>query len=438
MEVGRRRVLVGRDAGCDLTLPDARVSAAHLELFGQEGGVVARDLLTTNGTFAGKVRIRDAVLGEGAELRVGGTLLRFTYEAPTRVEQRALAGLHRLVGSSPAMQALYAEIEELAPTEIHLLLEGETGTGKEEVARSIHAASARADGPFVVVDCGALAPTLLESILFGHERGAFSGANERRIGLLEAASGGTLLLDELGELPMEAQTRLLRALEARTIRRVGSTAEIALDVRVVSATHRDLPAMISAGSFRADLFFRLAAARIHVAPLRERRQDVRALVHALLVRAGHDPPPEVTEEAFLALERRDYPGNVRELRNVLEVAVAVSRGGPVDVGALSRRSSEALASNRGSVAEPALRPATPRTEPAAGPSPGWSGDLGLFREEKAARLASFERGYLEELMRRYAGNISHAAAHAGIERHYLRKLLRKHDLPTPRSRRRRG
>lgn len=428
IEVGVRPVLVGRAEGCELQLDDARVSAAHLELRSTRHGVVARDLDTTNGSYVGPLRVHEVTLADGTEIRLGGldgprVVFRYA-DVPERVPApKSRTRFERLVGSSATMQRLYDDLTQLAPTEINLLVEGETGTGKEEVARSIHAASTRSKGPFVVVDCGALAPSILESLLFGHERGAFSGASERKIGLAEAADGGTLFLDELGELPAEAQTRLLRMLEARTIRRLGSTKETKIDVRVVSATHRDVPAMIAAGEFRADLFFRLASARVHVPPLRERRGDIVELASTLLERLGFEPKPEITPDAMRALEGREFPGNVRELRNVLEVAVALGRG-TIDLASVQRRSAYDEV--------PAVRTATSPKRPApTAMTPDWNGELGLFREEKQAVIDKFEEAYLRALHEAHEGNLTHASAHAGIERHHLRKLLRKYGLIAP-------
>ncbi len=414
VEVASGPVLVGRDEGNDLVVADARVSAAHLELVPTTDGVIARDLGTTNGTFVGALRVREVVLAHDTELIVGGATLRFGYDdVPKRVSRVDNDSFHGLVGASALMQALYAQLEQLAPTMLNVLIEGETGTGKEVVARAIHAASGRGEGPFVVVDCGALAATLLESTLFGHDKGAFSGAAQAKQGLIEAADGGTLFLDELGELPHEAQTRLLRVLEARIIRRVGSTEERPVDIRVVSATHRDIPAMVSGATFRADLFFRLATARLRVPTLRERRQDVPALAAALLERLEGTDPPTLTDAATAALARRDWPGNVRELRNVLEVAAALSRNHRIDAADVQRHATE--------MGRAVAAPSAPL------PAPN-DDDIGLFRKDKARMLQRFESSYLERMMAKHEGNLSHAAASAGLERHHFRSLLKKHGL----------
>ncbi|MCC7536780.1 MAG: sigma 54-dependent Fis family transcriptional regulator [Deltaproteobacteria bacterium] len=427
VEVRGGRVVIGRAEGCDLVLDDARVSAAHLELVPTEKGVVLRDLGTTNGTRIGTLVVREAILGDGTEIAIGACELRFGYDdTPARVERFGRDTFHGLVGGSLAMRALYADLERLAKTRLNVLIEGETGTGKEVVARAVHEASPRSSAAFVTVDCGALAPTLVESTLFGHEKGAFSGAHQRQEGLVEAAHGGTLFLDELGELPLEAQTRLLRVLEARTIRRVGATKEIPVDVRVVSATHRDLLAMVAAGTFRADLFFRLATARVQVPPLRARKEDIPLLAKTLLARIFDDDAPVLDDEAVELLRRRDFPGNVRELRNDLEVAAAFATSGRIRAGDLLRRPSAAAAVPGQSSASsplPAPRGASPSPATTLPNEP-----LGIYHEAKETAIASFERDYLERLMAEATGNITRAAARAGLERHSLRALLKKHAL----------
>ncbi|MCC7537678.1 MAG: sigma 54-dependent Fis family transcriptional regulator [Deltaproteobacteria bacterium] len=418
-----RRVLVGRAAGCDLKLDDARVSAVHLELVPTERGVSLRDLGSTNGTLIGSLRVHEVTLADGVEITVGTSTLLFRADAErSRLARPRRDGFHGLVGGSLAMRALYAELERLAPTQLNVLIEGETGTGKEEVARAIHQASPRSSAPFVTVDCGALTPTLLESTLFGHEKGAFSGALSRQEGLVEAADGGTLLLDEIGELPLEAQTRLLRLLEARTIRRVGGTREIRVDIRVLSATHRNLPAMVAGGTFRADLFFRLATARVHVPPLRERLDDLTALSTHLLERIAGPKAPVLSRDAISTLERRTFPGNVRELRNVLEVAAAFASAGRIEPSDLQRRAHEAP-----HAVEP-TRALVTEALGTSGVTPARGGPRPLYREAKESALEAFERDYFAGLMADNDGNITRAAAQAGLERHHLRAMLKRRGL----------
>ncbi|MFN9811616.1 MAG: sigma 54-interacting transcriptional regulator [Deltaproteobacteria bacterium] len=421
VEVGSAPVLVGRDGGCQIVLADARVSATHLELRATPEGVRLRDLETTNGTFVGSLRVREALALDGTEIRIGDSVLRLAYDdTPSKVSEARAGKLHGLVGRSAAMRELYASIDRIATTHLSVLVEAETGSGKEEVARAMHASSPRADGPFVIVDCGAIAPSLLESTLFGHEKGSFSGATDRRVGLVEAADGGTLFLDELGELPLEAQTRLLRLIEARTFRRIGSTKDLKANVRFVSATHRDLPAMVSKGSFRADLFFRLATARVRIPPLRERIDDLPELVVALAKRMEL-APPKLDETTLALLSKRPWPGNVRELRNLVELL-----GATVPDGRVTRAHLDALPPT--SFAAPPPAPAPVREE-IRQPSQA-EGVPALFRDEKERANEAFERAYLARVLALHPGNVSHQAAHAGLVRHHWRALVRKHGLDT--------
>jgi DNA-binding NtrC family response regulator len=242
-----------------------------------------------------------------------------------------------MIGESPAMQAVFDRIRRVAPTAATVLVLGESGTGKELAARAIHDDSPRQDGPFITVNCAAIPAGLIESELFGHEKGAFTGADRQHRGLVEAAEGGTLFLDEIGELPAEAQARLLRVLQAGEVRRVGATGARHVDVRLVAATHRDLRSLVAEGDFREDLYYRLQVMEIRLPPLRERGDDVQALARALLERACHRlnrPPLSLTEEARQAVQRHDWPGNVRELENAIERAVILADGETIDTPAL--------------------------------------------------------------------------------------------------------
>ncbi len=249
--------------------------------------------------------------------------------ARLREEVRERNRLGPLLGRSDAMREVFRTLERVAPTPVTVLIAGESGTGKELAARAIHDLGPRREGPFVAVNCAALPDTLIESELFGHERGAFTDARERRIGKFEAASGGTLFLDEIGELPAAVQAKLLRALQERAIERLGGTTAIAVDVRVVAATHRDLAAEVAAGRFREDLYYRIHVFRIDLPPLRERREDIRLLARHFLARARERigrGPTDFTPEALAALERHPWPGNVRELANAIEAGVVMAEG----------------------------------------------------------------------------------------------------------------
>ncbi len=247
---------------------------------------------------------------------------------------RGLADDQGLIGRAKAFRAMLELVARVAPSEATVLLQGESGTGKELVAKAIHDASRRADRPFVAVDCSGLTETLFESELFGHEKGAFTGANARKIGLVEAASGGTLFLDEMGDIPLTMQVKLLRLLETGTYRRVGSTELIRADIRLISATHRPLKTLVETGEFRQDLFYRVNAFPIGLPPLRNRRDDIPLLAEALLARVAPERKLRISPEALASLTAYTYPGNVRELRNILERASLLCDGDTIRPGHL--------------------------------------------------------------------------------------------------------
>ncbi|MEZ4453026.1 MAG: sigma 54-interacting transcriptional regulator [Nannocystaceae bacterium] len=398
-------ITVGTDPGCELVLTDPRVSRRHLSIARAPEGHLVRDLGSRNGTLFEGAAIHEVTVGPGATLRVGHTYLRIQPE-PCGVElppsQRRRLG--ELVGEGLAMRELFAVLERAAETEVAVLLEGETGTGKEVAARTIHELSARARGPLVAVECGALPESLIESELFGHVRGAFTGALQARKGAFVRATGGTLFLDELDSLPLALQPRLLRALEARTVKPVGGDAEVPVDVRVIAASQRDLGATVASGSFRPDLYYRLSVLRVVLPPLRERREDLPATIRHLLGLRGFDAG-EVAGPGLDRLRGHAWPGNVRELRNVLDRALALSPG--------ARAFSE-------------LRLHLPGDPERRGPLEVRS-EL-PFAAAKAALVDAFEARYLGELFARCQGNISAAAREAGLDRGHLRGLLRKHGL----------
>ncbi|MEN8183732.1 MAG: sigma-54 dependent transcriptional regulator, partial [Myxococcota bacterium] len=290
-----------------------------------------------------------------------------------------------LVGAAPAMRGLVRTIGSLSHNESHVLIRGESGTGKELVARAIHASSPRSEGPFVPVDCGALPETVIESELFGHERGAFTGAVGAP-GLFRIAHGGTIFLDEIGEIPLSVQARLLRALQHKEVRPVGAGAAVPVDIRVISATHRDLTAMVAQERFRADLFYRLDVVRIEIPALRERREDIPLLAHHFLrkhARAGR-PVEGLDDVALTDLLARDWPGNVRELENVMESALALARG-----PSLSRADLSAARGRAGPLATP--------------PAPGIP-----------LSLEAYERCALERALAESSGDVKRAARRLGI------------------------
>jgi DNA-binding NtrC family response regulator len=320
--LGKRRLRIGSGSDVDLTVLDPHVSRLHCELEPTPVGVVLRDLGSTNGTHVGGAAIREVILQPGVVAVLGSTRLFVETDAPVAY----LLRFGSAVSSSPSMGAVFSMLGKLAASDVTVLLAGETGTGKDVLARAVHEESPRASGPLVVFDCGAVTASLIESELFGHEKGAFTGAVAERAGAFERAASGTLFLDEIGEMPLDLQPRLLRALEQRQVRRVGGSDEIDVDVRVIAATNRDLAAEVAGGRFRQDLYFRVTAAVVEVPPLRARPEDLPTLVEHML--EGRATP---TAAAMTALAAYDWPGNVRELRNVVTTAVAMLDGDVLDV-----------------------------------------------------------------------------------------------------------
>ncbi len=401
---------IGRHPTNDLVLPDPRVSGVHLELQRSGHRVRVRDAGSSNGTWLGTHRVLEVELAEGAELVVGGTTLRI--ERDDAVSAAAVSehtSFGRLVGESRVMREMFATLERIAMKPLSVLVQGETGTGKEEVARALHAHSARATKPFVVIDATALPESLTEALLFGHEKGAFTGADQRRGGFFEAASGGTVFIDEIGELPQALQSKFLRVLEQQEVVRVGGQSPIKVDFRVIAATHRDLRHEVEAGRFREDLYYRLAQVRIVIPPLRERPEDIPALQRSILaaLQANPDRALVVDPDALDFLRAQPWPGNVRELRNVLVRAAALVHDGVI---------------RRGDVAGEGFGFRGTRQERQA------LDVAGTFIEAKERAIETFESAYLSALMKRCGGNVSLASREAGLVRHYLRDLLKKRGL----------
>ncbi len=410
-------IRIGSQAGCEVLLGDDTVSRRHAEIVRSRDGVVLRDLGSTNGTFVGPLRVREVFLAPDTRFHVGRTELRFAPEDEViEVQPSRESRFEDLVGRSEPMRALFGILERVARTELTVLVRGETGTGKELASRALHRRSRRQGGPFVVFDCGAVSASLAESHVFGHERGAFTGAVASRPGVFEQAAGGTLLLDEIGDLPLELQPKLLRALEQREVRRVGANHVTRVDVRVVAATHRDLGREVAAGRFREDLYYRLAVVELVLPPLRERIEDLPLLVEHVLGHADGNPGVTgVTPEVLALLAAYRWPGNVRELRNVLERALPFA-GGPIVTlaclpGAL-RAASEAA-----SVPVPAV--AAPGAPPVASLP---------FKDAKDRMIEAFERQYLLDLVTLHHGNVSRAARAAGMDRKSVTRLLKKHAI----------
>ncbi len=399
-------MVVGRDDGAAIVLHDPEVSALHCELRACSEGIQVKDLGSTNGTFLGSIRVTEATVTTPTELVVGTARIVLEPQAKRRVDVGYADRFGPLVGASPKMRRVFGVLEKVANTSLSVLLLGETGTGKELAARAIHASSDRRRGPFVVVDCGSIPPSLAESILFGHEKGAFTGATERRRGALADADGGTLFLDELGELPLELQPKLLRALSEKEVKRVGASSFEPIDVRVLAATRRDLGAEMNAGRFRSDLFFRIAQVRVELPPLRERLADLPLLVEDICRHVAREQhAPVVLAWIENRMMSHDWPGNVRELSNVASVAAALAEdpGAIDDVLTLARHDG-----------------ASPLAQEGASPNE--------FGESKRAAMAAFEREYFGALARRCKGNVSEMARQSGMERHHVRAYLRKHGI----------
>jgi DNA-binding NtrC family response regulator len=417
--------MVGTHADNDLVLSDATVSRYHLEIRMRRDGIEVRDLDTTNGTKHGGAKIGQVILVGPARLRLGKHTELDVEPVDSGVVLSEWSGdrFGDVLGATEPMRRLFALLAKAATTEATILLSGETGTGKEAIAEAVHQLSHRANGPFVVVDCGSIPHELIASELFGHAKGSFTGAGADKQGLIEAANGGTLFLDEIGELALDLQPQLLRVLDRHQVRRVGETQAIDVDIRVIAATHRDLRAMVRVGQFREDLFYRLAVVAAQVPPLRERKADIPALATCFAERMGRGTfaqSPSLLEQ----LERHDWPGNVRELRNVVERALSLGNAALSDLGDSTMRT--------GTGTEPPE--ASPLRPSSSTMPPGASGDmLELpFKEAKAALVESFERDYLTALLARHRGNISRAASEAGIDRNYIHRLVKKYGLEVDR------
>jgi transcriptional regulator with GAF, ATPase, and Fis domain len=476
----QKRMVVGASASADLVVDDATVSRIHAELEPRDEGLWVHDLASRNGTIVNDMPVRESIVRENGEIRVGTTAITVDYSnaitAP--VELWTSHEFHRMLGRSKAMRELFALIARIAPTDASILINGETGTGKEVVARSIHDASLRCKGPFVVVDCAALPENLLDAELFGHTKGAFTGAAHARAGAIESADGGTVFLDEIGELPISMQPKLLRVLEQRTVRRIGESMHRPVNVRFVTATHRDLLSMVSRGEFREDLYFRMCVLPVRVPPLRDRKEDIELLVENFL------DGEHLSQEFIASLARHPWRGNVRELRNFVERARALGEhtvrqfihtlgddeaptsthviprtrptmpppsavggsifGGrdlnrlpslvdtsdetesgttPLAMGALN---TSAPFSGGSSISE--LRPTPSSSKPSASNPPPpvpFDGDFKIFREKW---IDYGERQYLVNMLARHHRNVASLAREACVGRTYIYRLMRKHGL----------
>jgi len=414
------QLTIGRDAGAEVRLAGTQVSRHHARLRVDGGRFTIEDLGSTNGTVLHHARLtarKPVPVAPGDAIHVGDFVLivaaRYVGDEVDGGPDPSLFDLpDDVVVEAPAMRALYAELGQVARSDINVLILGETGVGKDVVARCLHQLSPRRERPFLRLNCAALTGSLLESELFGHERGAFTGAVAAKAGLLETADGGSVFLDEIGEFPPALQPKLLQVLETHEVLRVGGVSQRAIDVRFVAATNRDLEADVAAGRFRRDLFYRLSAFTVDVPPLRERAEDVVPLATAMsrraADRAGLVPAPALDASATAALVAYPWPGNVRELRNVVERALVVSKGGPITAVHLRLNGTPPAGAERGPV------------EPVRG--------LALTREEAA------ERQRIIDVLVRCSGNQSSAARMLGVSRGTLLHRLDAYRISRPRKR----
>jgi DNA-binding NtrC family response regulator len=399
-----RPITIGSAPGCELVLSDRTVSRRHVIVSLENNEVVVRDLSSTNGSYTHGSRFKEIAIGYGAELLLGKSLIKFLpREEVLEPAESSEDSFGNLLGWDSKMRKLFGLLRDISPSDTTVLIEGETGTGKELIAEEIHRHSRRAAGPFVVFDCGAVPRELIESSLFGHAKGAFTGATADRRGAFAEAHGGTIFLDEIGELALDLQPTLLRALDKRAIRRVGGNVYEQVDVRVIAATNRNLRDDVAHKTFREDLFYRLAVIGVHLPALRERGRDIELLAEHFVRRFLPNSGLTIPHAQMRRLTRYHWPGNVRELRNVIERACVLSRGTALQIEDDFREESHAPLSV-------GFRMGVP------------------FKEAKGQLIEQFERDYVIDLMRRHRLNLSSAAREAKIDRKHLRDLLRKYGV----------
>jgi DNA-binding NtrC family response regulator len=392
---------IGSGKDCDFVLTDPTVSRVHLRLRIEGDALRVVDEGSRNGTSIDGTAVRDAFARPDSLIYIGDSTLRLRMLSEV-VELPLSPSDHfgRLKGRSVAMRQIFALLERVAPSDATVLVEGETGTGKELVARGLHDASPRAGEPFVVFDCSAVSSSLIESELFGHVKGSYTGAVADRAGAFEEANGGTLFLDEIGELPLEHQPKLLRALESREVRRLGANKPRHVDVRIVAATNRALAREVDRGRFREDLYYRLAVVQVRLPPLRERREDIPLLVRQIEAElsGGAGAPPPLPDGVIRTFAQQTWPGNVRELRNAVDRIRSL--GGP------------------GHVPSPDATMPAPLQVSLAIP-------LLVGRDHLAE---AYEKAYIELALQQTGGNISRAAEIAGVGRNFLQKAIKRYGL----------
>ena len=402
-EIELRRMVVGTSTDCDLVLTDPAVSRQHFELLPGEKEFRIRDLGSKNGTTINGLRVVEAVMSGGEDILIGKTRIRFSMldkldEYPISTE----TSFGPVLGRSLIMRRVFAVLERAAESDSTLLLEGESGTGKDLAAEAMHMFSPRREQPFIVVDCGSIQSTLAESELFGHCKGSFTGAERDRAGAFESANGGTVLLDEIGELDLTIQPKLLRALEKREVKRLGENRYRPIDVRVVAATNRDLQHEVEASRFREDLFYRLSVLRVRLPALREKREDIGPLARSFVQRLDSklDPIEVISDQVLAMFMNHDWPGNVRELRNVVERLL--------------------------------LFPEKPETALITGEYSSEDSTQNLlrmpFHDARTKWNERFEKSYLAAMLDSCDGVVAHAAERAQIPRQTFHRLMTKHGL----------
>ena len=416
-DLSKSSMRVGKKEDNNIILEDKAISRNHFEIVRTQDNYMLRDLESTNGTFINDIRVREAFLTPGDIIKVGKTRLEFVaFDESVQIEPSKHESFGMAAGHSRKMRQIFGILERISPTNSTVIIEGETGTGKEIIARAIHEHSLRKGKPFVVFDCGAVADNLIESELFGHVKGAFTGAVQTRRGAFEEANTGTIFLDEIGELTLDLQPKLLRALEQREIKKVGSTDSIDIDVRVICATNRNLKKEATNNTFREDLYYRLSVVKILLPPLRERPEDIPFLIEKILTSAKFNQLPNgqlrvttIDDEAQKILQRYQWPGNVRELINILERVIPL-----VDDNTIKGNHVKYIFQALESDEEP-----TERLEV----------DMGVpFKEAKQKIVENFEKDYLASLLKRNNYNISKTAREAGIDRKHIRNLLKKYGI----------
>jgi DNA-binding NtrC family response regulator len=396
LRLGAGSCILGAGEGADLVIESETVSRQHAELRLVPEGVRVTDLGSKNGSYYLGQRFQSMSLQPESRFRLGSVTIEIAIDRQALAEAVAPSSqtYGDLIGVSPVMRQLFAQLVRLEGSHVNLLIAGESGSGKEVLARAVHEHSALSRGPFLVVNCGSLDRQLVRSELFGHRRGAFTGAVQNHIGAFEAAQGGTLFLDEVGELPLDVQPMLLRALEQRKITPVGSHDEISIDVRLIAATHRDLPADVRNGTFREDLFYRIQVIKLELPPLRERPEDVAVLAQTFARSQG---APALPDDFIEALTRHHWPGTIRELRNAVEAYLAL--------GVLPK----AQGSGQLHSIDAALAQFVDPNQ--------------TFAAQKQEILQRFTRAYLGRLLQNSGGNQSEAARTSGLQRSYLGKLV---------------